>query len=1066
MPTTYSGYIRTPSGGLTWHQGSSTGGSTSGGGSSGGGSSSTTTTTHPTGSYIAGRGFVTSDGKVYPTTNPSWTPSGYTNTGQTSGGVSISSGGGVTTYDSSGRVIQTSIGKAIVPGTNLTANQLYQQTKTSTGSSSYSGYLTPKTNLTIGNVTYANQNLYNAEVLRQQEVYNRLQQNIKDVPVEQTGLGPSSQRYILQKTYFNPDTGKQMSQEDLNTYLKSNGIQTSNGVETGGQKAEYVNIGAKIGSGKPVVLEPFTLEMINNAPGVKQTFIEETMDRVKYSDLNQFLKKNLEWVPAKEIGQSVTETLNVATGLTIGIVDPGVSIRDTLKVQTPVTEFAGGFVGLTLQDIKDNPIQNLALVGLGAGIGAGVGVVAKGVTLIPKVGSLLSTGVKTATVGYGLYTTAEMGINTYQRMGAETDYYKKGGILGITLKDIGLVAWGFNKGTEGYKKIEGYVTTRGRTFLETQQGIYPQAPASKHLELFQKNIIKELGEKPGSFHTTSSKFWKDSKIIPTSGTSELSGFYGSTKVSTSFSRIQGSGATAETNWFKGIKDYLQPSTSPGIAYLKPKGFRNVEIGFSKIKQFEGQKFIKGKGYAYYKTPAKAGFMDVPGIKTEIEAIARTKAGSYSLENAKYYTEIKGVRVSVDTFNYDKIMSDLLRQSDKNIAKKFNQYKNNQIPKINKPITPSKQPSQNVFQEVVGKKPEITWDEISSTGKDMIKKTLKAQSTHEVSMAEISFGKVSSTQKNALIERRYEKLLQETIDRLNSNKPIQHSSYFPENKPISQNNYMKKNMGLLEKNEKELSKKIADFNGVKAYGGQSSYSLSSLSAPYLPFGLKLSSVKSTSLQVSSSSIPSSSILSSSYMKLLSSSMGSSISNLSSGLSSSSRASSSTTSSSSQSSSSKSSSSDTYSGSSGSSYNPLSSPYKLPPLFRNKPRYEGEKKLQGNLGEGYYAYGKIIRTNKFEKLNQTPVTKSRAQDLGAYYVDTTVARTFKVVKANQKAQGDKFPWVPLDYFKSISTKLRGYKIKERLPTDIGQQYIEKNIGIADTKMEQEQLRYFKNLQKKIL
>ena len=45
-------------------------------------------------------------------------------------------------------------------------------------------------------------------------------------------------------------------------------------------------------------------------------------------------------------------------------------------------------------------------------------------------------------------------------------------------------------------------------------------------------------------------------------------------------------------------------------------------------------------------------MDIPSIKTEIEAIARVEAGGYKFQAGDTYTKIKGVRVPIDTFKYD------------------------------------------------------------------------------------------------------------------------------------------------------------------------------------------------------------------------------------------------------------------------------------------------------------------------------------------------------------------------------------------------------------------------------
>lgn len=111
-----------------------------GGGSSGSSTSSVATapTTQPTltiqqqvdaynksGSFIPGKGFVTSSGTVYPTTNPTWTPPGYASTNAGQGAVVTQAGRGTSVYDSSGKLTGTYIGNAVVPNTGgMTANEL------------------------------------------------------------------------------------------------------------------------------------------------------------------------------------------------------------------------------------------------------------------------------------------------------------------------------------------------------------------------------------------------------------------------------------------------------------------------------------------------------------------------------------------------------------------------------------------------------------------------------------------------------------------------------------------------------------------------------------------------------------------------------------------------------------------------------------------------------------------------------------------------------------------------------------------------------------------------------
>ena len=307
-------------------------------------------------------------------------------------------------------------------------------------------------------------------------------------------------------------------------------------------------------------------------------------------------------------------------------------------------QFLGGFSAGILQDVKEQPAKNIVLFGAGASLGFAMKGVSVALSKIPKVGELAVDAFKLAETGAGIgflgYSTYETG----KKVVAAPTYEEKGAIVGTSLKDIAVLGGGYAVGSKGFVQVRGIVATRGRTELELPQGTYPQEDISKQLNLFQKNVYSELGEKPGAFHVTPDKFWKDT-ITPKAGTSELPGLYGSTQVSVEFSKIAPQGSYKIV---PSLKDLFSVEGKPGVAYLQPKGFRYT--GFVSTAPYqvggEGKYFNK----AFGKAP-KQGYMDVPGMKTEIEAIARIESGSYAYESGKYYTNIRGVRVPIDVFKY-------------------------------------------------------------------------------------------------------------------------------------------------------------------------------------------------------------------------------------------------------------------------------------------------------------------------------------------------------------------------------------------------------------------------------
>lgn len=111
-------------------------------------------------------------------------------------------------------------------------------------------------------------------------------------------------------------------------------------------------------------------------------------------------------------------------------------------------------------------------------------------------------------------------------------------------------------------------------------------------------------------------------------------------------------------------------------------------------------------------------------------------------------------------------------------------------------------------------------------------------------------------------------------------------------------------------------------------------------------------------------------------------------------------------------------------------------------------------------GYNVYGKIIKTNKFAKINDYPLKKSRARDIGSYYVSNTLARTFRIEKTNQKAQPDyQFVYIPEGYFSQKIPTLREYKIRRRIAIETPEQFIQKSRFALSSKGEKRQIMDFR-------
>ena len=131
-----------------------------------------------------------------------------------------------------------------------------------------------------------------------------------------------------------------------------------------------------------------------------------------------------------------------------------------------------------------------------------------------------------------------------------------------------------------------------------------------------------------------------------------------------------------------------------------------------------------------------------------------------------------------------------------------------------------------------------------------------------------------------------------------------------------------------------------------------------------------------------------------------------------------------------------------------------------LIKKKYKEALAKKKKKGLGEGYYVQSIRPGTNKFFTLNKTPVTLKRARDIGAYYTKSTLARTFKPVKANKPAQPDiEFMYIPEGYFESVVKEFRPYRIKGGEVYNLGKQFIQKSPYMLGTASEKAQIQAYR-------
>lgn len=131
-------------------------------------------------------------------------------------------------------------------------------------------------------------------------------------------------------------------------------------------------------------------------------------------------------------------------------------------------------------------------------------------------------------------------------------------------------------------------------------------------------------------------------------------------------------------------------------------------------------------------------------------------------------------------------------------------------------------------------------------------------------------------------------------------------------------------------------------------------------------------------------------------------------------------------------------------------------------------EEKKQVKRKTSEsGYNVYGKMVRSNNFFKINTAPVSHSRAEDIGAYYVLNTLARTFTIKRASGTAEQDfQFMYVPEGYAKANARALREFKIRRGKAINVSEQYIQRTPSLLQTPGEKAQIKAFQKQVKNLL
>jgi hypothetical protein len=138
--------------------------------------------------------------------------------------------------------------------------------------------------------------------------------------------------------------------------------------------------------------------------------------------------------------------------------------------------------------------------------------------------------------------------------------------------------------------------------------------------------------------------------------------------------------------------------------------------------------------------------------------------------------------------------------------------------------------------------------------------------------------------------------------------------------------------------------------------------------------------------------------------------------------------------------------------------IPSPLFKPPIVKKrKPKRIVEKKkpIIPPSKIGYNVLGKPLKKKRFVKLNQVPLTKAKARDLGAFLADRSLARTFKLKQTGKVAKKPKLK-IPASYYSRTRKKFRDFRRVKGKKIKLRNKFIEKKgKPLLDTRAERERI-----------
>lgn len=365
----------------------------------------------------------------------------------------------------------------------------------------------------------------------------------------------------------------------------------------------------------------------------------------RYNTANAFLVQR----GTKPIGSFISRT----SGITISKLE---NVQP--KYDTRQARFGRAVTISLIKDVRDKPLKNVVLLGIGGGIGVATRFIGKGSAVVggtkagqilKKVNPLTKAQLRGVGIGAGVAVTSTYSASVLKDLrGKSSD--EIAGKIAVEVKDLALLGVGTRAGIKAYDVGSDLRRTFGSARVATEDIVAPEffkgqkypkirggQTAGQLKQEFYNPVtaIREQAGIPRMFTASPATFKKTTTAG--AGSSELPGLYGAPRLSATFLKVQS-------------ERKFKPFGFTGIfATSEPTALRTELSGLGFVPGTRGRQRnlrpLDNQLRMFFKDQAELGKAYIPFIKTEKEAIL-TAGSEIKVYQSKYFFKFKGRRVPI------------------------------------------------------------------------------------------------------------------------------------------------------------------------------------------------------------------------------------------------------------------------------------------------------------------------------------------------------------------------------------------------------------------------------------